>query len=156
LVVVGEPVQHDGILPDVGVHVQEHLRPHGAERGGGAGGHGHPVPDATHLHHHLGLRRPHRQGAPQRPDHAVPPVCPIRRPPSACPPAPAPRGPAPTAPAPTAAAPTAAATARRSGRVVRWHTASARASATSGGRGVSPRPSTDVTIRCTCSLVALP
>ena len=59
-------------------------------------------------------------------------------------------------PDPAPVVPAAAATARRSGWVVRWQAARARASATSGGRGGSGRPSTEATIRWTCSLVAEP
>ena len=107
LVVVGEAVEDDGVLADVGVDVRttSDPGPPARPRGGRA-----PTP---------GSRRPRtstttspsagprHQRAAERTDHRATP----RSPP---------------------------ATARRSGSVVRWQTARARASATSGGR--APRP----------------
>ncbi len=124
LVGVGEAVQHDGILADMGVHMEEHLVARGPEGGQQRGRHRCPVADAGHLDDDLAGCRAVDQHAAQGSDHRCSPV--------------------------------AAATARRSGCAVRWHAASARASATSGGRGASARPRTDATIRCTCSLVAPP
>ena len=125
LVGVGEAVEHDGVLADVGVDVQEDLAARSAPRPASDGGrHRRPVADAADLDDDLAGGRPVDQRPPQRADHGAPPRS------------------------------AAAATARRSGWVVRWQAARARASATSGGRGGSARPSTGATMRWTWSLVA--
>ncbi len=107
LVAARKPVQDDGVLPDVGVHVQEGRAARQADLAQGARRHQHPVADAAHLEQNLGGLAappdPVQDHPSQRTDHGVPfPLAAV-----------AARSPAPD----------------------RWQTARARASARSAGRG---------------------
>ena len=123
----GEAVEHDGVLADVGVHVQRPpRRPDRPPRRAARATRSRGSPTPPHVDDELALGR--------------------------CGPTSSPRSQPITAGLPAPAA----SMARRRGCAVRWQTARARASATSGGLGGSARPSRAATIVCTWSLVAPP
>ena len=111
---VGEAVEHDGVLADVGVDVQGHLRArHRPCRAEQRRRHRHPVADPADVEEHLAFGAPGR-GACRAASRSRGRASSLHRRP---------------------------ATARRSGSAARWQMARARASATSGGRGGSASPS---------------
>ena len=126
LVGMGEAVQHDGVLADVGVDVEEHLAP-GPPEGGqqrrrhrAPGSRPRPPPQISTSPR----ARRSTEHTPQRADHGPPPP--------------------------------AAATARRSGWRRQMAHRQRQCIGHVGRAGGSARPRTAATMRCTCSLVARP